>query len=162
MDGGSYEDVIYWKVFNEAVWKCKQHPGHRPVGAYRWEMLAERKQEVYRQMAKDYMKTLFDNMDQEQEKYREWLLQQPPETILDHAYQYAVREDIIMAFSESDFELDQDQAGALLTRKSPLQTLLTDYTKLDSNVSTTLREVFMAMPNPLGKSLSIIHLMRQI
>lgn len=103
-------------------------------------------------MAKDYMKTLFDNMDQEQEKYREWLLQQPPETILDHAYQYAVREDIIMAFSESDFELDQDQAGALLTRKSPLQTLLNDYTKLDSNVSTTLREVAEERANAILQS----------
>lgn len=92
-------------------------------------------------MKKDNMQALFDTMDHEQNDFRNWLLQQPPETILDHAYQYAAREDIIMAFSESDFELDQDQAGALLTCKSPLQTLLNDYTKLKS-ITTMWNTVF--------------------
>ena len=29
----------------------------------------------------------------EQEKFKEWLLSQPPEEILHHAYEYALRED---------------------------------------------------------------------
>ena len=103
-------------------------------------------------MKKDNMQALFDTMDHEQSDFRNWLLQQSPETILEHAYEYAVREDIIMVFSESDFELDQDQAGALLTCKSPLQTLLNDYTKLDSNVSTTLREVAEERANAILQS----------
>ena len=49
------------------------------------------------------MQTLFDNMAQEQENYREWLLHQSPETILDHAYVYAFREDIMIAFADADF-----------------------------------------------------------
>ena len=103
-------------------------------------------------MKKDNMQALFDTMDHEQNDFRNWLLQQPPEIILEHAYEYAVREDIIMAFSESDFELDQDQAGALLTQKRPLQTLLNDYTKLDSNVSNTLREVAEKRANTILQS----------
>lgn len=37
---------------------------------------------------------LYNKMQQEQNEYREWLLAQPPEEILNHAYEYSVREDI--------------------------------------------------------------------
>ena len=89
----------------------------------------------------DMMQNLFDRMDLEQEKYREWLVQQPPETILDHAYEYTVRVDIMMTFADTDFELDQAHVSALLTRKSPLQDILKDYLKLDSDIMTTIQEV---------------------
>ena len=98
------------------------------------------------------MQTLFDNMDQEQEKYREWLLQQAPETILDHAYEYTAREDIMMTFADTDFELDQAQVSALLTRKSPLQDILKDYLKLDSDISNTIREVTEERANTILQS----------
>ena len=98
------------------------------------------------------MQTLFDNMAQEQENYREWLLQQLPETILDHAYEYAVREDIMIAFADADFELDQAQVNALLTRRSPLQDILKDYLKLDSDISNTIREVTEERANTILQS----------
>ena len=103
-------------------------------------------------MKKDNMQALFDTMDHEQNDFRNWLLQQPPEIILEHAYEYAVREDIIMAFCECDCELGQDPAGAPLTCKSPLQTLLNDYAKLDSNVSNTLRKVAEERANTILQS----------
>ena len=40
---------------------------------------------------------LYEKMFEAQEKYREWLLSQPPEEILNHAYEYTIREDIILA-----------------------------------------------------------------
>lgn len=98
------------------------------------------------------MQTLFDNMAQEQENYREWLLHQSPETILDHAYEYAVREDIMIAFADADFELDQAQVNALLTRRSPLQDILKDYLKLDSDISNTIREVTEERANTILQS----------
>ena len=39
-------------------------------------------------------KVLYQKMFAEQETYREWLLSQPSEEILNHAYEYTVREDI--------------------------------------------------------------------
>lgn len=39
-------------------------------------------------------KALYQKMFAEQETYREWLLSQPSEEILNHTYEYTVREDI--------------------------------------------------------------------
>ena len=39
---------------------------------------------------------LLEKMQQEQAKYRDWLTVQPPEEILNHTYEYTVREDILM------------------------------------------------------------------
>lgn len=103
-------------------------------------------------MAKNNMQALFDNLNHEQITFRQWLVQQPPEIILEHAYEYAVREDIIMAFAESDFELDQAQAGALLTSRSPLQEILKDFFRLDSDFSNTIREVAEERANSILKS----------
>ena len=38
---------------------------------------------------------LYKKVFAEQEKYREWLLSQPPDEILNHCYEYTVREDIV-------------------------------------------------------------------
>lgn len=38
----------------------------------------------------------------EQEKFKEWLLSQPPEEILHHAYEYALREDILLSLEYND------------------------------------------------------------
>ena len=38
---------------------------------------------------------LYEKMFAEQEIYRKWLLTQPPEKILNHTYEYTVREDIL-------------------------------------------------------------------
>lgn len=37
---------------------------------------------------------LYQKMFAEQETYREWLISQPSEEILNHTYEYTVREDI--------------------------------------------------------------------
>lgn len=61
---------------------------------------------------------LYEKMFAEQETYRAWLLSQPPEEILNHAYEYTVREDILMSLEYHD--LPDAQARALLKSPSPL------------------------------------------
>lgn len=61
---------------------------------------------------------LYQKMEREQDKYCKWLVQCPPEEILSHAYEYAVREDILMAMEE--LNLPDDQAMALLKQRGPL------------------------------------------
>ncbi len=40
---------------------------------------------------------LYEMMFAEQEKYREWLLSQPSEEIINHTYEYTMREDILLS-----------------------------------------------------------------
>ena len=51
-------------------------------------------------MNKDLNTALYEKMAAEQDKYRDWLKSQPPEEILHHAYEYTIREDIMMAMEE--------------------------------------------------------------
>ena len=48
----------------------------------------------------DLNTALYEKMAAEQDKYRDWLKSQPPEEVLNHAYEYTVREDIVMAMEE--------------------------------------------------------------
>lgn len=68
---------------------------------------------------------LYEKMFAEQEIYRAWLLSQPPEEILNHAYEYTVREDILMSLEYHDL-LDA-QARALLKSPSPLADVFADW-----------------------------------
>lgn len=61
---------------------------------------------------------LYQRMATEQGHYREWLLSQPPNAILDHACEYTIREDIVMEMEQ--LELTDAQAKALLKSKTPL------------------------------------------
>lgn len=61
---------------------------------------------------------LYEKMFEEQEKYRGWLLGQPPEEILNHTYEYTVREDILMSLENND--ISGEQATALLKSPAPL------------------------------------------
>ncbi len=68
---------------------------------------------------------LYDKMFAEQEKYREWLMAQPPEEILMHTYEYTVREDIVLSLEYHD--LPTAQAKALLKSPSPLADVFKDW-----------------------------------
>ena len=46
---------------------------------------------------------IYHKMEAEQDSYRDWLLTLPPDEILQHAYEYAVRQDIL--FAMEDLEL---------------------------------------------------------
>ena len=61
---------------------------------------------------------LHQRMTAEQEHYRKWLLGQPPDKMLSHALEYAIREDIVGMAKEG--ELPLGQAGTLLKSRTPL------------------------------------------
>lgn len=45
-------------------------------------------------------KLLYQRMAAEQARFRAWLQEQTPDVILDHAYSYTIREDIMMEMEE--------------------------------------------------------------
>lgn len=61
---------------------------------------------------------LYRKMAAEQERYRKWLLGQPPDEILTHALEYAIREGIVETVKED--ELPMTQVGPLLKSRTPL------------------------------------------
>ena len=63
--------------------------------------------------------TLYERRAAEQQKFKSWLLTQPPDEILNHACEYSVREDILMEL-EPDDVLPEAQIRALLKSKTPL------------------------------------------
>lgn len=80
---------------------------------------------------------LYQKMEREQDKYRKWLVQCPPEEILSHAYEYAARKDILMAMEE--LNLPDDQAMALLKQRGPLDDVFKDFSKLETDYMETVR-----------------------
>ena len=68
---------------------------------------------------------LYEKMFAEQEKYREWLMEQPSEEILTHTYEYTVREDILMSLEYHD--LSDEQAVALLKSPTPLSDVFKEF-----------------------------------
>ena len=45
---------------------------------------------------------LYKKLFESQEQFRGWLLSQPPEEILNHAYEYTMREDILLSLEYND------------------------------------------------------------
>lgn len=69
---------------------------------------------------------LYQKMFAEQETYRKWLLEQPPEEILKHTYEYTVREDILLSLEYHD--LTDAQTNALMKNLSrPRPAIWTQY-----------------------------------
>lgn len=82
--------------------------------------------------------SLYDKMAAEQEKYRDWLLTQSPKDILDHAHEYAIREDILI---EMDIlTLPEKQAAALLESSTPLADICKDFRSMETEHMDNLRE----------------------
>lgn len=73
---------------------------------------------------------LYNKMAAEQKGFRDWLLKQPPEEILNHACEYSEREDILMAME--DLNLPGRQASALLESPAPLADVYKDYSKMET------------------------------
>ncbi len=81
---------------------------------------------------------LYEKMFAEQEKYRDWLLTQPPKEILHHTYEYTVREDILMAVEMND--LSAERASALLSSPSPLADIFKDFEKIETGYMDIVRD----------------------
>lgn len=79
---------------------------------------------------------LYQKMFAEQETFRDWLKGQSPEEILNHAYEYTVREDILMSLEYHD--LSDAQADALMKSPSPLADVFRDFEKRETDHMETI------------------------
>ena len=86
----------------------------------------------------DLNMALYEKMAAEQDKYRDWLKNQPPAEVLNHAYEYTVREDIVMAMEE--LELTDAQAQALLDSPSPLADVYRCFEKQETGYMDVIRD----------------------
>mgnify|MGYP002572033238 CR=1 FL=1 len=84
----------------------------------------------------DYNALLYDKMKAEQDKYKDWLLSQPPAEILNHAYEYTVREDILMSLEYHD--LEDSQARALLKSDKPLKQIFERWENQETSYMDTV------------------------
>lgn len=85
---------------------------------------------------------LYEKMVMEQKKYRDWLLTLPPDKILDHAYEYSIREDIVIEMEE--LELTDAQAKALLKSRTPLADVYNAWGKVETHHMDDVRDVIEA------------------
>ncbi len=86
----------------------------------------------------DLNTALYEKMAAEQDKFRDWLKSQPPEEVLNHAYEYTIREDIVMAIEE--LELTDTQAQALLESSLPLADVYRYFEKLETGYMDMIRD----------------------
>lgn len=86
----------------------------------------------------DYNKLLYEKMKTEQDKFREWLFTQEPSEILNHTYEYTMREDIVMYMEE--LELSQKQAKALYKSPCPLRDVYEEFKDREVEHMDTIRD----------------------
>ena len=93
---------------------------------------------------------LYEKMFAEQEQFRNWLLSQPPAEILNHCYQYTVREDILLAIEYNN--LSDTQAIALLQSHSPLGDIFADWENRETNYMDDIWDTIQIRANEVVKS----------
>ena len=81
---------------------------------------------------------LYEKMAAEQDKYRDWLKSQPPAEVLNYAYEYTVREDIVIAMEE--LELTDAKAQALLDLPTPLADVYRHFERLETGYMDMIRD----------------------
>ena len=79
---------------------------------------------------------LYEKMFAEQEQFRDWLLSQPAAEILNHAYEYTVREDILMSLEYHD--LEDSQARALLKSGKTLKQIFERWENQETSYMDTV------------------------
>lgn len=90
---------------------------------------------------------LYEKMFAEQERYRDWLLHQPPEEILNHTYEYTTREDILMTLEDND--LSFEQAWALLSSPTPLADVFKEFESRETDYMDVVRESMASRANTI-------------
>lgn len=80
---------------------------------------------------------LQDKMSAELDKYRDWLLQQPPKEILEHTHEYTVKGNIVLLLDNA--ELSGRQLTALLSSPIPLDDVYKVFRNMDTGLMDTIQ-----------------------
>ena len=97
--------------------------------------------------AEEIYSQLYERMLAEQDKYRDWLLTQSPEEVLNHCYEYAMREDILMVFENS--ENDEKHAKVLLEKGITLSYIYDDFMDLETDHMQDIRNTIEDRANKI-------------
>lgn len=90
---------------------------------------------------------LYEKMAAEQTRYRNWLLTLPPAEILRHAYEYSVREDIVMCMEA--LELPDKQAKVLLRSKTPVADIYEKWQDRETGYMDQVRDTLESKANEI-------------
>jgi hypothetical protein len=90
---------------------------------------------------------VYDKMFAEQNNFRDWLKGQSPEAVLNHAYAYTVREDILIAMENCD--LTVQQAKAPLSSPTPLEDVFHDFQQIESGQTEIIQECIETRANDI-------------
>ncbi len=74
---------------------------------------------------------VYEKAFSEQEEFSKWLLAQSPDGILNHAYEYTSKEDILLSLEYND--ISDEQAKALLKSKDVLSDVFKDWKKKETD-----------------------------
>ena len=84
------------------------------------------------------LERLTEKMTAEFDGYRSWLLKQPPEEILNHAYEYTTKENLLNVLGDTD--LKPQQIETLLRSPCPLEDVFKECSYIDqSDYNYTLK-----------------------
>ena len=84
------------------------------------------------------LEQLAEKMTDEFNTYRDWLLKQPPEEILNHAYEYTTKENLLNVLGDTD--LKPQQIETMLRSPCPLEDVFKDCVHIDqSDYNYTLK-----------------------
>ena len=81
---------------------------------------------------------VYNKMNREQAIYLDWLESLPPHEILQHAYEYTVRQDILFAMEYMELQLEQCEA--LLRSKDIIGDVLSDFNKIEAGYMDIIRD----------------------
>ena len=109
-------------------------------------MILKRK-EVNPMTLEEWNTKLYEKMFDEQQQFREWLLTQAPLEILNHCYEYTVREDIVLALEY--YNLSEKQCRALLKSPCPLADVFKDFEKRETNNMDNIRDTIECRANEI-------------
>ena len=74
-------------------------------------------------MTNEHLNTqLYWKLQREHAAFKNWLMRQPPNVILENAYKYTMMEDVLLTFENKN--LPDEQAKALLKGKGHLEKIL--------------------------------------
>ena len=93
---------------------------------------------------------LYQKMFTEQEKYKEWLRTLTPEEVMNRAYEYTSREDILLSMEYND--LSPRQAAALLKSPTPLADVFKTWERWETNYMDDIWNAVAARANEMVRA----------
>lgn len=100
--------------------------------------------------AEEFNAELYEKVCAEFEEYKNNLLAMSPEQILEHAYDYAIREDIVLALEY--FDLHARQAQALLKADNVLDAVLEKWEGWKNNYMESIQEAIECKANEISRA----------